>query len=102
MDLNSDGWDDLLLVNGSLDAQRLEPTVALRNIQGREFREWFYVPDFDAPGNFIGATTGQFSESGRPTIFLENNPRLRSVEGSGKLFVNQLARRDRENAFLGN
>lgn len=54
-DLDSDGWPDLVLVNGSLDAQRLEPSVVLRNIQGQEFREWFYMPGFDAPGNFIGA-----------------------------------------------
>jgi Flp pilus assembly protein TadD len=53
-DVDADGWPDLLLVNGSLDAQRLEPSVVLRNRQGRDLREWFYVPGFNQPGNFTG------------------------------------------------
>ncbi len=56
-DLNADGWPDLVLVSGSLDAQRLEPSVVLRNRQGR-FEEWCYLPGFDAPRNFTGLQPG--------------------------------------------
>lgn len=38
VDVDADGWTDLLLVNGSLDAQRLEPSVVLRSLQGKGFQ----------------------------------------------------------------
>jgi Tfp pilus assembly protein PilF len=64
-DLDGDGWPDLLLVNGSLDNQRLEPSVVLRNLEGKEFREWFYLPSFDSPGNFLGAALADVHSRGR-------------------------------------
>jgi tetratricopeptide (TPR) repeat protein len=55
-DVDGDGWTDLLLVNGSLDSHRLEPSVVLRNHAGREFREWLYLPSFEDPGNYVAIT----------------------------------------------
>ncbi len=78
VDLDSDGWPDLLLVNGSLDAGRLEPSVALRNVQGREFREWFYVPGRDTAGNFIGVSAGNTRRQGLSGLDLAENPILRA------------------------
>lgn len=54
-DFDQDGWTDVLLVNGSLDRQRLEPSVILRNEEGKTFTEWAWIPAFDRPGNFVGA-----------------------------------------------
>ena len=54
-DFDGDGWTDILLVNGSLDGQRLEPSVILRNQQGKTFAEWAWLPAFDRPGNYVGA-----------------------------------------------
>ncbi len=67
-DLDSDGWPDLVFLNGSLDAQRLEPSLALQNVKGQRFREWFYLPASDDPRNFVGV-----GENGMPL----ENPVLR-------------------------
>jgi Tfp pilus assembly protein PilF len=67
-DFDSDGWTDVLLVNGSLDRLRLEPSVILRNLGGKEFREWSYIPGFDRPDNFLGATVAGSSEDGKPEV----------------------------------
>lgn len=75
-DLDSDGWTDLLLINGSLDAERLEPSVALHNLQGKEFTEWFYIPGYDSPSNLLGGTIGNFSRDGRLGLYLARNPIL--------------------------
>ena len=75
-DMDGDGWPDLLLVNGSLDALRLEPSVILRNLQGKGFREWAYLPSFDAPGNFLAASVTAESPGGA-RIALAPNPLMR-------------------------
>jgi Flp pilus assembly protein TadD len=72
-DIDADGWPDLVLVNGGPDAQRLEPSVALRNRQGRDFQEWFWTPGFRRPGNFIGI--------GSDGALIEN-PLLRGSSGA--------------------
>lgn len=92
-DFDSDGWTDLLLVNGSLDAQRLEPSAVLRNLGGEEFREWCYLPDFGRPANFIGATVVDLNRHGALHVFLVPNPILRSEGKSGGLYVNTVATR---------
>jgi hypothetical protein len=76
VDLDGDGWKDLMLVNGSPDALRLEPSVVLRNVKGAEFREWLYVPDFATPANFIGGSA-DLSHDGNPKVLFAANPRLR-------------------------
>ncbi|HEV2493309.1 MAG TPA: FG-GAP-like repeat-containing protein [Terriglobia bacterium] len=78
LDFDADGWPDLLLVNGSLDRERLEPSVLLRNIQGREFRAWSYLPGFDCPANFIAASILR-AAAGRLTIFPATSPPRRAA-----------------------
>lgn len=73
LDFDADGWPDLLLVNGSLDRERLEPSVLLRNIEGREFRAWSYLPGFDRPANFVAASILR-APDGRLTIFPAARP----------------------------
>ncbi|PYV09339.1 MAG: hypothetical protein DMG23_11115, partial [Acidobacteria bacterium] len=92
-DLDMDGWTDLVLVNGSLDAERLEPSVALRNLQGQRFEEWFYLPGFDAAGNFIGAAVADFNRDGKPDIFLAPNSTPHDAGAPAGLFLNALSRR---------
>ena len=86
VDVDSDGWTDLLLVNGSLDAQRLEPSVILRNVQGKSFEEWASVPGFEEPGNFIAAGIVVSAPNAPPGIFFANNPILGNRFGAGAYF----------------
>jgi hypothetical protein len=51
VDVDQDGWTDLVLANGGLEEYRLEPSVILRNLQGKSFMEYAHVPSFDAPMN---------------------------------------------------
>ncbi len=81
-DFDGDGWPDLLLVNGSLDAQRLEPSVVLRNLQGKSFREWSYLPGFDAPGNFLAASVVVEAHGGA-RIALAPNPLYGNISKGG-------------------
>lgn len=88
-DIDADGWTDLILVNGSLDAQRLEPSIVLRNMSGKEFREWFYLPGIDEPGNFIGAALVDFNADGVPDIYLAQNSVLRDNPTPSGLFLSR-------------
>ena len=92
-DFDGDGWPDLLLVNGSLDIHRLEPSVILRNVEGREFRPWIYLPGFGSAANFIGGAVADFNRDGLPDIYLGANPLLPQSLASGGVFVNRLGRR---------
>lgn len=91
-DFDSDGWPDLLLVSGSLDRLTLEPSVILRNFQGKAFHEWSYLPSYDQPGNFFGAAVAQFNQDGLPDIFLGRHPLTYNEQSLGILYVNRLSR----------
>jgi hypothetical protein len=67
-DFDTDGWTDILLINGGLAEPRLEPSVILRNVNGTRFEEWAYVPGFDHPGNFLSGTVAV--QNGRTRIAL--------------------------------
>jgi tetratricopeptide (TPR) repeat protein len=88
-DLDADGWPDLLLVDGSLDGERLEPSLVLHNEHGRGFKEWFYLPDSDASSNFIGGSIANFGNNGGTYIYLARNPLLPGSLSSSSLFVNR-------------
>jgi hypothetical protein len=50
MDVDTDGWVDVLLINGSLGPAQLEPSVLLRNASGKKFVEaGRYAPTSLAP-----------------------------------------------------
>jgi tetratricopeptide (TPR) repeat protein len=99
-DFDGDGWKDLLLVNGGLDAARLEPSVILRNDQGRAFHEWPYLPGYDAPANSLGAAVADANGDGTPDIYLSQNLVLRPAFGAGGLYFNPTGRKAREQLAL--
>ncbi len=74
-DFDGDGWQDVLLVNGGLEASRLEPSVVLRNVQGKKFEEWVWLPAFDRPANFLSATLTRLSSSESWQVSPVSNPR---------------------------
>lgn len=76
-DFDADGWPDLAFANGSLDAERLEPSVILRNEGGKKFSEWSYLPAFGAPSNAVGLVVAESNSGPRPTVRLIPNPILR-------------------------
>jgi Tfp pilus assembly protein PilF len=92
-DFDGDGWRDLLFVNGALNTHRLEPSVILRNVEGREFRPWSYLPSFKSPGPFIGGAAADFNRDGLPDVYLGSNPLFRKKVSSGGVFVNRTVRR---------
>jgi hypothetical protein len=53
-DADSDGWVDLVFAMGGFEASHLEPSVVLRNREGRDFIEWAHIPSSDEPHNAVG------------------------------------------------
>ncbi|MCP5120200.1 MAG: hypothetical protein GY953_56105, partial [bacterium] len=77
-DFNSDTLPDILLVNGSLDGRRVEPSVLLRNIEGRTFAEELRLP----PASYAGATIADFNRDGSPDLYLApSSKRLSPLAG---------------------
>lgn len=87
-DMDSDGWEDLVLVNGSLGADRLEPSLILKNEKGERFVEWAALPDPTRPGNFLGAAIADYDGDGDPDLYLGRNSRLTSRENVNRLYLN--------------
>ncbi|MBI3666978.1 MAG: VCBS repeat-containing protein [Acidobacteria bacterium] len=87
VDVNGDGWPDLVFANGSLDSRRLEPSVILENRQGKEFGEAAYLPSFDRPGNFIGVSAADLNQDEKPALYFATNPIFRQSRFSGGLFL---------------
>jgi Flp pilus assembly protein TadD len=75
-DFDGDGWPDLAFANGSLDAERLEPSVILHNEGGKRFSEWSYLPGFSAPSNAVGLVVTEPKGGRRPAVRLIPNPIL--------------------------
>jgi tetratricopeptide (TPR) repeat protein len=50
-DVDSDGWLDLVFALGGFEASHLEPSVVLRNREGKEFLEWAHIPSSGEPQN---------------------------------------------------
>jgi tetratricopeptide (TPR) repeat protein len=89
-DFDSDGWTDLLFVNGSLDALRLEPAAVLRNREGRGYEESIYLKGLKSPANFIGGAVADFDRDGRPDVYLGRNLHLPTSVISSGIFANRL------------
>jgi tetratricopeptide (TPR) repeat protein len=53
-DVDSDGWLDLLFAMGGFEASHLEPSLVLRNREGKDFVEWAHIPSSDEPQNAVG------------------------------------------------
>jgi tetratricopeptide (TPR) repeat protein len=56
LDVDQDGWPDLVLAGGGMESYRREPTLILRNREGRGFLRYAYVPGFDTPVSATGVT----------------------------------------------
>lgn len=53
-DVDGDGFFDLLFAMGALEAAHLEPSLVLRNREGKGFEEWAYLPSIDEPQRSLG------------------------------------------------
>lgn len=69
-DFDADGWPDLLLSLGGLEVSHLEPSLILRNLEGRELAVWAYLPSFEDPINSRGAAVADVNGDGRVDLFL--------------------------------
>ena len=87
VDADSDGWLDLVLANGSLDARRAEPSVILRNENGKRFREWSRVPSWDRPMNAIGVSAADWNQDGRQDFYFASHPVFRNTPFRAGLFT---------------
>ncbi len=64
-DIDADGWPDLVLANGGLEAHRLEPSVVLRNQNGRSFMPAIILPATGLPSNSQGSAFVQNPDGSR-------------------------------------
>ena len=53
-DLDADGFVDLIFALGGLEATHVEPSVVLRNRDGRDFVDWAYLPSASEPRRVSG------------------------------------------------
>jgi hypothetical protein len=83
-DFDGDGWSDLLFSLGGLDNRHFEPSIILRNDEGRQFTDWEYLPSLGEPVNSMGAAVADLNGDGRPDSFLSGAGvlinRVRQVE----------------------
>jgi hypothetical protein len=85
VDVDHDGWTDIVLANGGLEAYRLEPGVILRNIEGRKFVEGAHLPSFDAPVNARSLAVDGLAGDGRIELHLDRGLILQcSIQESRK------------------
>ena len=89
-DLDGDGWQDVILVNGGFGASRVEPSVILRNEGGKRFRLWAHLPGTNTPANYAGGSVADYDGDGRPDLFLARNPRFPARLFPAGLFRNAL------------
>jgi tetratricopeptide (TPR) repeat protein len=88
-DFDADGWTDLLLANGGLDAQRFEPSVILRNDGGKTFREWVRLPAARGATNGWGAAVSDVNGDGWPDVYLATHPLFTRQAIRGGLFLSR-------------
>ena len=70
-DLDGDGWLDLVFANGSLGGGRIEPSVVLRNLEGKGFEEMATLTHL---GNAQGTSIVDVDGDGHSEIYLAGNP----------------------------
>ena len=75
-DVDGDGFTDLLFAEGGGDVGHFGPSAALRNVEGRTFVEWVYLPAIDAPTRATGIAAGDLDGDGRPEVVLSVAGRL--------------------------
>ncbi len=70
VDVDHDGWTDVVFAAGGFEPNRLEPSVILRNENGKRFRPLAYLPDIQHPGNAHGVSISDSNGDGQPEIWL--------------------------------
>ncbi|MBI3950734.1 MAG: VCBS repeat-containing protein [Acidobacteria bacterium] len=69
VDVDQDGWTDIVLANGGLEEYRLEPSVILRNSEGQRFIEEAHWPAFNAPANAQSVAAADFDGDGQVELY---------------------------------
>ncbi len=70
VDVNGDGFLDLVFAMGGLESSHLEPSVVLHNEEGRRLVETDHIPSLDEPRRALGVLAAAVDRSGSPEIFL--------------------------------
>lgn len=76
IDLNHDRWTDLVIANGGLEQQRMEPSAILRNIGGKRFEEPVYIPSWNSPSNARSLSVVDFDQDGEVEIYFDNGMQI--------------------------
>jgi len=69
-DVDGAGWDDLVFAHGGFEHTHLEPSVILRNREGRDFVAWAYLPSIDTPRRALGVTAADIDGDGTSELFV--------------------------------
>ena len=70
VDVDADGFQDLIFAQGGLDSTHLEPSVVLRNLGGKHFIPWAYLPAADEPRRALGVATSDARADGTVDVFV--------------------------------
>jgi len=84
-DVDGDGWPDLVFANGGLGGDRVEPSVFLRNREGRGFESLGH----SALANSQGASVVDADGDGQAEIYLGGNPVFRDSPFAGGLLLHR-------------
>ena len=77
-DVDADGFPDLIFAQGGLEKTHLEPSVVLRNLEGKHFIPWSYLPSADEPRRALGVATSVARADGTFDVFVSGVGILRS------------------------
>jgi tetratricopeptide (TPR) repeat protein len=85
-DFDGDGWTDLALACGGLEQSRVEPSVILRNQEGRRFIPAAFLPSLQQPARALGVTVVDWDGDQDMDVYL----------AGVRLFLNQSPQRTRQ------
>jgi hypothetical protein len=75
-DIDADGWIDILLANGGPEQFRIEPSILLKNDQGKRFTPVAFLPAFESPGNAHSLSVADTDSDGSLEIYLDSGIRI--------------------------
>lgn len=77
-DVDADGFQDLIFAQGGLATNHLEPSIVLRNLEGKYFIPWAYLPSAGEPRRALGVATSAARADGTIDVFVSGVGILRS------------------------